>query len=69
MKIEKWPGTRAFSAEFNIERARVAKHNKTRTYSEVAYVTYLLTILYQIILAANSFFFWGGGGRITLLHL
>ena len=49
MKIEKWPWTRAFSAKFKIERARVAKHNKLQIYFWVAYVTYLLTILYQRI--------------------
>ena len=40
MKMEKWPGTRAFSVKFKIERARVAaaKHNKRRTYVGVAYI-------------------------------
>lgn len=42
MKIEKWPWTRAFSAKFKIERARVAKHNKLQTYFWVAYATYLV---------------------------
>ena len=34
--------TRAFSAKFKIERARVAKHNKLQTYFWVAYATYLV---------------------------
>ena len=49
MNIEKWPGTRAFSVKFKIERAHEAKHNKAQTYFGVAFTTYLLKILYQRI--------------------